>query len=378
MKKHNTESDTNTPQKPKHAMFREILLANIVDKGIWSPGEKIPPERDLQIQYGISRNTVRKAISDLVDDGYLFSEVGRGTFVNSASLWGSSKKLLKSKLIGLIITDVKHDFGKKVVKGAEDLLHKRGYALVLCQDNYDISKTNKYIAMLMDSDVRGIILDPVLSSNFVADNRRLVEKLDAGGIPVVLIDRDIPTVKKNLVSTNNQEITCKAAEYLIDNGHTSILVVRQDGFMMDTRIRGIEDAYERRGIPRGRLKTINIRPSDDLGADIGLVAEKIAATGKSATAVISLSEYLGKVTYRALDKLKKRIPDDISFITFDHPEDSSFEEGKITFIEQPAVQMGHKAADMIVNLIESRGQEVVTVRLKSKLVVRRSVITLPT
>ncbi len=373
MKKHN-EVDTNSRQKPKHAVFREILRSNIVDKGIWRPGEKIPPERNLQTQYGISRNTVRKAISDLEDDGYLFSEVGRGTFVNSASLWGTSKKLLKSKLIGLIITDVKHDFGKKIVKGAEDLLHKRGYALVLCQDNYDIAKTDKYIAMLMDSDVRGVILDPVLSANFIADNKRLVEKLDSAGIPVVLIDRDIPTVKKSLVSTNNQEITCKAAEYLIDNGHTSIVVVRQDGFMMDTRIRGIEDAYKNHGIPLARLKTINIQPSDELGPDISLTAEKIASVGKSATAIISLSEYLGKVTYRALGKLKKRIPDDISFITFDHPEDSSFEEGRITFIEQPAVQMGHKAADMIVNLIESRVQEVTTVRLRSKLVIRQSVI----
>ncbi|WP_290514797.1 GntR family transcriptional regulator [Aeromicrobium sp.] len=64
---------------PKHARLREVLLATISEE--LEPGDMIPSERDLTIRYGVSRATVRAAISALVNDGRLTTVPGRGTVV---------------------------------------------------------------------------------------------------------------------------------------------------------------------------------------------------------------------------------------------------------------------------------------------------------
>lgn len=60
--------------------LKEHLKKKINEK-FWLPGDKIPNEIELSLQYGISRSTVRQAILELVKDGLLFRKKGIGTFV---------------------------------------------------------------------------------------------------------------------------------------------------------------------------------------------------------------------------------------------------------------------------------------------------------
>ena len=58
-------------------------LVQTVRLGVVAPGESLPPERELAGLYGVSRDTVREAIRELADTGYLVRRRGRygGTFV---------------------------------------------------------------------------------------------------------------------------------------------------------------------------------------------------------------------------------------------------------------------------------------------------------
>ncbi|MBK9704972.1 MAG: GntR family transcriptional regulator [Betaproteobacteria bacterium] len=68
-----------------HHQIREDLLLHL-RSGKWSPGHEIPSEEALCRHYGVSRGTVRQAISDLVTDGYVERQRGRGTFVSRPKL----------------------------------------------------------------------------------------------------------------------------------------------------------------------------------------------------------------------------------------------------------------------------------------------------
>ena len=56
-------------------------LRGDIDSGRLAPGAKLPNELELARQYGVARLTVRRAIADLVDNGYLLILRGRGTYV---------------------------------------------------------------------------------------------------------------------------------------------------------------------------------------------------------------------------------------------------------------------------------------------------------
>ncbi len=71
--------DRNSPI-PLYYQLKQILLEQI-DTGEWQPGDLIPGEQELQDTYGLSRTTVRQTLADLVNEGLLHRQRGRGTFI---------------------------------------------------------------------------------------------------------------------------------------------------------------------------------------------------------------------------------------------------------------------------------------------------------
>ena len=70
---------------PRYYQLREFIRERIRN-GEWAPGMLIPSERELCERYGISRMTARQSISELVNEGLLYREQGKGTFVAHAKI----------------------------------------------------------------------------------------------------------------------------------------------------------------------------------------------------------------------------------------------------------------------------------------------------
>ncbi|WP_050629210.1 GntR family transcriptional regulator [Bradyrhizobium viridifuturi] len=68
---------------PRYQRLRDDLAARI-NRNEWRPGDLIPSEAELGAHYGVAIGTVRKAIDQLVSDGVLERQQGRGTFVRRA------------------------------------------------------------------------------------------------------------------------------------------------------------------------------------------------------------------------------------------------------------------------------------------------------
>lgn len=67
-------------QEKLYIQIMRILVDEIV-KGTWGIGDRIPSEDELSVRYGVSKITIRQALSNLAADGYLMKLQGRGTFV---------------------------------------------------------------------------------------------------------------------------------------------------------------------------------------------------------------------------------------------------------------------------------------------------------
>jgi GntR family transcriptional regulator of arabinose operon len=79
---------TNEKDQPKYLKLKEYLKDEIL-MGRIKPGEQIPSENSLAEMFTISRHTVRKAVSILINEGYLTSEHGRGTYCLTEALKGA-------------------------------------------------------------------------------------------------------------------------------------------------------------------------------------------------------------------------------------------------------------------------------------------------
>ncbi|WP_163100150.1 GntR family transcriptional regulator [Peribacillus alkalitolerans] len=69
-------------------LYHQLMerLKGSIEKGHWAPGDKIPSENQLMDQFGVSRNTSKKAIEELVQEGILYRVQGKGTFVAKPKL----------------------------------------------------------------------------------------------------------------------------------------------------------------------------------------------------------------------------------------------------------------------------------------------------
>ena len=63
----------------KYSKLMEDLREKMVSGEIQA-GDRLPSENELSAQYQVSRQTVRKALSVLQNEGYIYAEHGRGTF----------------------------------------------------------------------------------------------------------------------------------------------------------------------------------------------------------------------------------------------------------------------------------------------------------
>lgn len=71
----------------------ELDVRRQIASGEWKAGEQIPTEAELGVTYGTSRVTIRQAISNLVAEGRLVREPGRGTFVSEPAVTAGPRGL---------------------------------------------------------------------------------------------------------------------------------------------------------------------------------------------------------------------------------------------------------------------------------------------
>jgi len=74
----------------------ERLIARLqkhIDSGQWEPGKRLPTERELAVQFGVGRNTVRRVLGELESRGLIQRHVGRGTFVADVAATGQGDEI---------------------------------------------------------------------------------------------------------------------------------------------------------------------------------------------------------------------------------------------------------------------------------------------
>lgn len=270
----------------------------------------------------------------------------------------------QSRTLGLIVPDVSNPFFTEVARGVEDAASKRDYAVFLCNSDESATKEERYVNVLIQQQVRGVLITP-------ADMKS--DRLDVmrdRGIAVALLDREIKGRKQCSVSVDDVHGGQIAIEYLAGLGHKNIAWVCGPESIPQVADRGAGVAKAAK-VAGSKIETIRVSLMNAVNGEEA--ARKILELDVLPTAVFCANDLLALGVMRALLASKVRIPEQVSVLGYDNIEFAPSAAVPLSSIAQPSYQMGVTAADLLLNECEDgESHEHQQIRFQPQLVERAS------
>src|ERR1700734_1319913 len=125
----------------------------------------------------------------------------------------------RSRTMGLVVLDVANPFFTDLARGVEDEANKAGLAVILCNSDDQERKEKRYLELLEEHRVQGVLIPPVLG----AGSR--LSRLQRRGTPVVLVDSRSPSRGQCSVAVDDVLGGDLAVSHLLSIGHEHIAYV---------------------------------------------------------------------------------------------------------------------------------------------------------
>lgn len=147
-----------------------------LESGALGAGEKLDTEEELAKKFGVSRPTIRQALSVLEKEGYIDRIHGKGTFVSGKI----SRRELNDKQVRNVYMIVPHfssNFIGMIAAGVQDVfLKKKGYRLALYATNDRIEQEQAFIEEMIEKGADGLIIHPTKAQYYNPAIFKLYEK----------------------------------------------------------------------------------------------------------------------------------------------------------------------------------------------------------
>jgi LacI family transcriptional regulator len=271
-----------------------------------------------------------------------------------------------SRTLGLVVPDVGNPFFTEVARGVEDAARKRDYAVFLCNSDESLEKEDRYINVLIEQHVRGVLITP---ADIKADR---IDALRARGICVTLLDREVKGDNQCSVSVDDVHGGQIAIEYLVSLGHQRIAWVSGPTNIPQVADRGAGVAKAAR-IASVEIEHIKVPLMNTANGEEA--AHKLLSLDSLPTAVFCANDLLALGVMRELLNQGIRIPDQIAILGYDDIQFAPSAAVPLSSISQPAYQIGVTAADLILSECESDvNHEHQQIKFQPRLVERASTI----
>ncbi len=351
-------------EKPKYRILQEYLTDLITSEKL-NHGSKIPSENELTEQFQISRHTVRKAIGELVAEGWLVSSQGKGTFVRDA------RRNRKSRIIGVVTTYLSDYIFPSIIRGIDEVLSRSCYSFVLGHTDNQFEREKTCLTNLLQQNIDGLIAETTKSA-LPNPNLELYRAFEKKGVPILFMHGSYKGFHASSIYEDDTLAGYLATRHLIDLGHEKIGgVFKMDDIQGHARYEGFLKAYREAGLTISDRRIIWFDTQD--------VQFKL---GKPPNAYIEsfLSDCTGIVCYNdqvslgIIDIARMKgisIPGRLSMVSFDDSDLAVASEVKLTTVAHPKEKLGMEAAELMIKMINQPGRTF-DVKMKPQLVIRSS------
>ncbi|EDS77735.1 catabolite control protein A [Clostridium botulinum C str. Eklund] len=281
----------------------------------------------------ISEETKKKIFKIAKEMNYIPNAVARSLTTN------------KSQTIGIILPDIINPFFSEMARAIEDIAHKLNYNVIVCNTDSDGKKEEQYIRLLISKLVEGVIF---ITGKGDTSNLEILKK---NNVSFVLVDRyiDGDNDYPGVYCLNKLGVK-EGVEYLINKGKKNIAFV--------AGVRKLNVSKQRMDGYIEAMKNYSIDYSElifegDFTLEGGMKAtEEILLTNKKVDSIFYSNDAMALGGLKVLKRKKIKVPEEISIIGFDNIKICSFIEPELTTIAQPIYDMGKKACELLIDVIE--------------------------
>jgi LacI family transcriptional regulator, repressor for deo operon, udp, cdd, tsx, nupC, and nupG len=253
----------------------------------------------------------------------------------------------KTFTVGVILPELSEAFFSSAISGIEDCANKHNYSVLMGQSHDDADREKKLVETMKNHRVDGLIVS-IAKNTITYEHFEILKKY---GIPVVFFDR-IPNMQNiHYVACNMASGTTQAFTYLRKLGHKTIGMINGPMNLLASKER--VEGY-RNALTKARLKydPSLIVPCDLTTENIYKATEKLLALKNKPTAIIAFNDYVVLDAVFAAKRLKLKINKDISFVSYANLPISNYTaHPPLASVEQFAYQQGHKAVDIMLDLL---------------------------
>jgi len=328
--------------------MRYLEIKELLEKKI----EKLPPNTRLASRPSLceeletTRTTLDRAIDMLEKEGKLYSKKGSGTYVSGNVLIEDIKIDDMGDNWGIIVHNVMDEVYTGIVRGVENVANRYGINLILCNSDANVKKQMQYIKRLINSNVSGFILVPVISDDY-RENYMLYRQLTDIDIPFVFCNRSIEGIQAPCVTSNDFYGGYIATKHLIEHGYRKIAYVAQrryrtsidrcQGYLSALAENGLEICWDRIRIPKTAEERF------DREAIQRLILEK-----DFVDAIFCFNDNVALNVIHEIVRCGKQVSSDIGIIGYDDSDICRTLIPRLTSVSYNSVEIGQTAAEVLL------------------------------
>ena len=330
---------------PRYMELAKWINDQILEKQLHA-GQKLYSEKQLQELFGVSRQTVRRALGLLEQEGILRSVRGSGTYIND----NRQANLAKRMRVSVVTTYVDGYIFPRMIQGIENVLLENGYSVQIAFTNNQHGRERTILKDILSRDeVSGIVMETTKSA-IPNPNLKLYHEILKRQIPVLFLNSFYPELDIPHVSFNDHMVGYRMTKYLIGMGHTKIAgIFKLDDLQGRIRCSGFVDAMYEAGL---EIDDRNVLWLDT--QDIRHIEKQAARVIERSAGCTALFCYNDEVAHGVLDIFKKagiRVPQDISVASVDNANLATMGGIGLTTVPHPMELLGKKASENLLRMI---------------------------
>lgn len=267
-----------------------------------------------------------------------------------------------TKVASLIITDITNPFFTTLARGVEDEAKENGYLITLGNTDENVETEGRYVNSMVSWRVDGVIIAPAPGSE---ENLQMLEGKD---IPVVLIDRSVPSVDLDIVQGDTFSGSKRLVRHLLEENYKSIAFIggTPEASSLENRLAGYQEMMTESGIePIVQLGDF----TQTSGREI---VEDLIQSGRLPDALIAANNLVAVGALSALNNADLAVPEDVALACFEELGLASTIDPFLTTVRQPSYEIGRTAFRLLLDQIHGKEGPSRSETLPTELIIRRS------